>query len=58
MYGGVVSQSLPTPDFSEWQTPLKIGVENSAFTIDGTPYKMISLEYDQANSVVYQGMSV
>ncbi|SHO58798.1 phage tail tube protein [Vibrio quintilis] len=54
MYGGVVSQSLPTPDFSEWQTPLKIGVENSAFTIDGTPYKMISLEYDQANSVVYQ----
>ena len=45
---------LPAPDFSAWKTPLKIGVENSSFTVDGTPLKMISLEYDQANSVVYQ----
>lgn len=48
------SANLPTANFSAWKTPLKIGVENSAFTIDGDPYKMISLEYDQANSVVYQ----
>ncbi|ENM3954316.1 phage tail tube protein [Vibrio cholerae] len=44
----------PVPDFSNWVTPLKVGVENSAFTIDGTAHKMISLEYDQANSVSYQ----
>ncbi len=50
----VAAGALPTTDFSTWKTPLKIGVENSAFTIDGNPYKMISLDYDQANQVVYQ----
>lgn len=50
----VVDGALPSADFSAWQTPLKIGVENSAFTVDGAPLKMISLEFDQANSVVYQ----
>ncbi len=44
----------PTPDFSQYQTPLKVGVENSAFTIDGKPHKMISLEIDQANNVIHQ----
>lgn len=50
----VNSAALPAADFTPWQTPLKIGVENSAFTIDGAAVKMISLEYDQANTVVYQ----
>ncbi|WP_087022406.1 phage tail tube protein [Thaumasiovibrio subtropicus] len=48
------SAEHPTPDFSHYQTPLKVGVENSAFTIDGTPHKMVSLEIDQANSVIHQ----
>lgn len=54
LYQPVADGALPTPDFSKWRTPLKIGVENSAFSIDGTPLKLISLEYDQANSVVHQ----
>lgn len=45
---------LPTPDFTPWQTPLKVGVQNSAFTLGGKALKLISLEYDQANQVVYQ----
>lgn len=50
----VTSAALPVPDFSGWQTPLKIGAANSAFTLGGQALKMISLEYDQANAVVYQ----
>ncbi|MBY8232366.1 phage tail tube protein [Vibrio fluvialis] len=50
----VTETVVPAADFSAWKTPLKIGVENSSFTIDGEPLKMISLEYDQANSVIYQ----
>lgn len=54
LFSPVDSAALPAADLSQWQTPLKIGVQNSAFTIDGTPFKLISLDYDQANSVVYQ----
>ncbi|WP_154124170.1 phage tail tube protein [Grimontia hollisae] len=50
-----VTNSVHTPPtFAEWVTPLKVGVEHSAFTIDGSPFKMISLEYDQANAVTHQ----
>ncbi|OZS45068.1 phage tail tube protein [Photobacterium sanguinicancri] len=48
------AQAHPAPDFSTWLTPLKIGVQHSSFTIDGTAAKLISLEYDQANQVPYQ----
>nr|WP_086937493.1 phage tail tube protein [Thaumasiovibrio occultus] len=48
------SAAVPVPSFDQYLTPLKVGVENSAFTIDGAPHKMISLEIDQANSVVHQ----
>lgn len=54
LHSTIVSSALPAATFAAWKTPLKIGVDNSAFTIDGLPIKMISLEYDQANSVVYQ----
>lgn len=54
LFSPVESAVLPAANFDVWQTPLKIGVQNSSFAIDGTPLKMISLEYDQANSVVYQ----
>ncbi|ENM6044724.1 hypothetical protein P3607_11290 [Vibrio parahaemolyticus] len=54
LFSVVSASALPAADFTPWKTPLKIGVENSAFTIDAAPIKMISLEYDQANSVVYQ----
>ncbi|CCN69787.1 hypothetical protein [Vibrio nigripulchritudo] len=54
LYSPVVNAAIPTPDFSAWQTPLKVGVQNSSFTIDGAPFKMISLEYDQANAVIHQ----
>lgn len=54
LYSPVVDENLPTPDFSAWQSPLKIGVQNSSFTIDGVAFKMISLEYDQANAVTHQ----
>ncbi|UTV30162.1 hypothetical protein [Photobacterium atrarenae] len=50
----VTEVAHPTPDFSAWVTPLKIGVQNSSFTIDGVAAKLISLEYDQANQVPYQ----
>jgi len=46
--------ALPTPDFSDWEKPLKIGAQNSAFTYGGKALKLISLEYDQANQVVHQ----
>ncbi|MCG9624640.1 hypothetical protein L1D34_07275 [Vibrio mediterranei] len=51
LYQPVASASLPNATFTDWVKPLKVGVEHSAFTIDGTPLKLISLEYDQANSV-------
>lgn len=54
LFAPVEAADLPTADFTPWQTPLKIGVENSAFTIDGESFKLISMDYDQANSVVYQ----
>lgn len=54
LHSVVESAALPAANFTAWKTPLKIGVENSAFTIDGAAVKMISLEYDQANTVVYQ----
>lgn len=54
LFSPVATAALPAANFDAWQTPLKIGVQNSSFAIDGTPLKMISLEYDQANSVVYQ----
>ncbi|ELR65844.1 hypothetical protein C942_00931 [Photobacterium marinum] len=50
----VTEAVLPQLDFSRWVTPLKIGVENSSFTLDDKPFKLISLEYDQANQVPYQ----
>lgn len=50
----VTDVALPQPNFAAWQTPLKIGVQNSAFTLGGHALKLISLEYDQANQVVYQ----
>jgi hypothetical protein len=50
----VEDAALPMPDFTAWQTPLKIGAQNSSFTLGGTALKLISLEYDQANQVVYQ----
>ena len=49
-----IAGAHPVPDFSKFVTPLKIGADNSSFTIDGTPTKLISLEYDQANQVPYQ----
>ncbi len=54
IHGVVSSQAVPDGVFSKWQTPLKVGVENSACTLDGKAAKMISLDYDQANQVVYQ----
>ncbi|MGF1775901.1 phage tail tube protein [Vibrio nomapromontoriensis] len=51
LFAPAQAAALPTPNFSAWVKPLKIGVENSAFTIDGTALKLISLEYDQANAV-------
>ncbi|MDO6497326.1 hypothetical protein [Photobacterium sanguinicancri] len=54
LFQPVSGQTLPVPDFTPWRTPLKIGVENSAFSIDGKALKLISIEYDQANSVTYQ----
>lgn len=54
LFAPVTGASSPVPDFSAWQTPLKVGVQNSSFTIGGKTLKLISLEYDQANSVVYQ----
>lgn len=54
LFAPVTEVANPAPDFSAWVTPLKIGVQNSSFTIDGTATKLISLEYDQANQVPYQ----
>ncbi|KLV09573.1 hypothetical protein ABT56_00340 [Photobacterium aquae] len=54
LFAPVVTMANPVPDFSAWVTPLKIGVQNASFTIDGTATKLISLEYDQANQVPYQ----
>lgn len=45
--------ALPATDFSAWKTPVPVGVKHSAFSLNGTAAKLISLEYDQANSVTY-----
>ena len=48
------ASSHPNADFSHWQTPLKVGVENTSASLDGKAVKLISLEYDQANQVSYE----
>ena len=48
------SQNHPAANFNAWQTPLKVGVENSTASLDGKAIKLISLEYDQGNQVTYQ----
>lgn len=55
MHQPASADALPaSPDFTAWQKPLKIGAHNSAFTLGGKALKLISLDYDQANQVVYQ----
>lgn len=48
------AQALPALDFSAWQQPREVGAANSAFVLDGQSRKLISLEYDAANEVIYQ----
>ena len=48
------TQANPAASFAPWQTPLKVGVENTSCTIDGASVKLISLEYDQANQVAHE----
>ncbi|EKE75187.1 phage tail tube protein [Gallaecimonas xiamenensis] len=43
--------AMPAADFAGWQKPLKVGVEYSACTLGGQAVKLISLDYDQANTV-------
>ncbi|QUN06431.1 hypothetical protein KDN34_02915 [Shewanella yunxiaonensis] len=55
LFSPVTGVALPTGlDFTKWKKPVKVGVQNSAFTIGGVAYKLISYEYDQANSVIHQ----
>ncbi len=49
----VTAQALPTTDFTEWETPLKVGAANSSCMLAGQTVKLISFEYDQANEVAY-----
>ena len=54
LYGGVVEQGMPaTPDFSGFETPLKVGHENTTFTLDGTEYPMFEFEYEENAEVSY-----
>lgn len=54
LYGGVVDTGMPSsPDFSGFQTPLKVGHENTTFMLDGTEYPMFEFEYEENNEVSY-----
>ena len=44
---------LPT-DFDGWLKPKPVGVEHTSCLFDGSPMKLISMEYDQGNKLVYE----
>ena len=41
-----------TPDFSGFETPLKVGHENTTFTLDGTEYPMFEFQYEENAEVI------
>lgn len=58
LYGGVVSGALPSPDFSAWQTPEKVGHDKTVFKLDDVEYKMYEFEHSENNEIAYDENTV
>lgn len=49
----VTAAAMPATNFAAWKKPQPVGVKHSAFSLAGAAAKLISFEYDQANTVAY-----
>lgn len=58
LYGGIVSGALPTPDFSGFIKPVKVGASSTTFKIGSTDYKMLSFELAENNEVAFDENTV
>lgn len=54
LFAPVTAAAMPTLDLSAWQKPRVVGSAHSAFLLAGQSAKLISLEYDQGNTVTHE----
>jgi hypothetical protein len=58
LYGGVVTGTMPTADFSTFIVPEKVGATHTTLLIAGTEYKMLGFELDEGNEVIFDENTV
>jgi len=63
LYGGIVSGSLPVPDFSGFTTPVKVGATNTTFKMGGSSgtaaeLSLLEFEWNENNEITWDENTV